>query len=97
MFRKFKERKENFRRLLEAAKVVAEEYRMKSYGFWKSQKGDNISFSRNIDGIEMRFVIDWFEQKDGGLFIDIMTKGNLPTNFGAQPRDYFVVYKDNGR
>ena len=95
MLKKYKEKKENFNQMLKATQIVANEYKQKSYDFWASNPEDEIRFDRTIDGIELSFVIDWAEQKDGGLFVDIIARGNLPTNFGAQPREYFVVYKQN--
>lgn len=85
------QQRKNFSRMLRATQTVTAELRDKPYRFWSSQSAAELHFSREIDGLAMSFDIDWHKRKDGSFSVDVVGRGPLQTNFGAQPRQYFVV------
>ena len=94
MFREYLNRRENFKKLLKATELIGSEFKSYGYEYWLSQQESEIHFQRNVEGLNMHFDIDWYKQNDGKLFIDIVGRGSLPTNFGVQPRCYFVVFPE---
>lgn len=90
MIKSFLEKRANFRRALSATEAVTTELKAKGYSYWSAQ-GSELHFTKTVAGLEMHFDVDWYRRKDGSLFVDVVGRSRKPTNFGACPRQYFVV------
>ncbi len=91
MIREYLNKRANFKKLLIATELVGNELEGYGYEYWLSKQEPEMHLQRNIEGLSMHFDIDWHKRKDGKIFVDIVGRSSLPTNFGAQPRYYFTV------